>query len=529
MTTIGIARYAGIDFAAPETLREIARAALVKAAEIAPPLPEFVLSLAKKIADEGALDPIDVAFACEFFAQRGVEKSDNERLTLTTDLFGGVGCAEWARGIVEKMHVADDAACAEAGAPRAEPEPVSKRLATITRADRRRVAEVLAKLADCPPVDFGFVEGDVGIGVVQTHEVGLSFAQTLSKRAHGGQPVEITSPEFVALAQIAPDHDWPALAKAAAEGDPAGLAEAFDTISAFDLAASDFDLVARLRPASVYTNLRFLKKSPEPGADAIRVEILTPGNQFERNGVLDGSGGFVNLRCPIAKTSAAWLKVGTEAPEIVDVDGRVDRYRARDVFKWAAGAQGDDLREFYFEGKIVKGRHLFERDADGVWKFYRPADQEMASDVLEDDPAAIVKCAIEKVDEDRRLVTGAVLVPGMLRDDGSVDGKVDAQGDVIDAATIEKAAHEFLSGYNRSTKLGLMHKSWPAYLQLVESYVAPHEITLGAKTYPAGTWIATSKVLDDEKWGLVKSGRLTGYSIGGILRAGRMIQGGSNG
>ena len=45
---------------------------------------------------------------------------------------------------------------------------------------------------------------------------------------------------------------------------------------------------------------------------------------------------------------------------------------------------------------------------------------------------------ISKSDEDKRIVTGVVLEPETI----------DAQGDTIPAQVIEKAAHQFLSGYN---------------------------------------------------------------------------------
>lgn len=108
---------------------------------------------------------------------------------------------------------------------------------------------------------------------------------------------------------------------------------------------------------------------------------------------------------------------------------------------------------------------------------------------------------------EKRLVTGIVLQPEV----------VDAQNDVISEQEIEQAAHQFLARFNESTKMGLMHKVFGNVgIDLVESWVAPVPLEIGSKRVKKGTWIMTVKVVDDELWKMVKSGKLTGFSIGGV-------------
>jgi hypothetical protein len=113
---------------------------------------------------------------------------------------------------------------------------------------------------------------------------------------------------------------------------------------------------------------------------------------------------------------------------------------------------------------------------------------------------------ILKASDEEQTVSGVVLKPEV----------VDAQGDIISADVIKQAAYAFLQNYNKSTKLGLQHSSFPkGKLALVESYVAPNGIVLGVKTVKQGSWIMTVKVLDAAVWKNVKDGKITGFSIGG--------------
>jgi hypothetical protein len=62
-----------------------------------------------------------------------------------------------------------------------------------------------------------------------------------------------------------------------------------------------------------------------------------------------------------------------------------------------------------------------------------------------------------------------------------------------------------------------MHKGMVnGRVQLVESYVAPVDMTVGGSSIRAGTWLMGLHVADDSLWSQVKNGDLTGLSIGGF-------------
>lgn len=115
---------------------------------------------------------------------------------------------------------------------------------------------------------------------------------------------------------------------------------------------------------------------------------------------------------------------------------------------------------------------------------------------------------IAKAQEEKRLITGLVLIPNT----------VDAHGDTMSAEVIEQAAHNFLASYNKQTTMGLMHKDFNPPLDLVESWVAPLSLVIGSTPVPQGGWVITVRVNDDAIWQKVKNGELTGFSIGGTAK-----------
>lgn len=116
-------------------------------------------------------------------------------------------------------------------------------------------------------------------------------------------------------------------------------------------------------------------------------------------------------------------------------------------------------------------------------------------------------CPIEKKeDEDRQIIFGIVLEP----DD------VDAHGDTISAAEIEKAAHLWLA---RFQDRGLMHKEIiNSRLEIYESYVTKQDQKIGGQNVKKGTWVLMLHVLDPSLWKQIKDGELTGFSMGGFAR-----------
>ncbi|HET9622029.1 MAG TPA: XkdF-like putative serine protease domain-containing protein [Kofleriaceae bacterium] len=108
--------------------------------------------------------------------------------------------------------------------------------------------------------------------------------------------------------------------------------------------------------------------------------------------------------------------------------------------------------------------------------------------------------------EEERYVLGIVLEPET----------VDAQNDVYSAVEVRDAAHRFLENFRN---VGLMHQGHVNdKVKIIESYLSPTSFDLGGTQVKKGTWLLAVHVLDDELWGLIKSGELTGLSMGGSAR-----------
>ena len=128
----------------------------------------------------------------------------------------------------------------------------------------------------------------------------------------------------------------------------------------------------------------------------------------------------------------------------------------------------------------------------------------------EESVSKIIYVPLLKANNEERTVTGVVLQPEV----------VDAQGDIMSSDVIRNASHKFLSKYNKATKLGLMHKYFGNLgFELYESWIAPQSVVINGTTVKEGSWIMTVYVNSDKIWKLVKSGKLTGFSIGGKARA----------
>lgn len=112
------------------------------------------------------------------------------------------------------------------------------------------------------------------------------------------------------------------------------------------------------------------------------------------------------------------------------------------------------------------------------------------------DQSVEVFCA----DGDKRLLYGIVYAPD----------EEDSHGDSADAATIEEAAHGFMS----APLVGIQHER-EAPARVVESYIAPQDLVIGKRVVSKGSWVVAIKVEDDELWGQVKAGSFGGLSLGG--------------
>lgn len=116
----------------------------------------------------------------------------------------------------------------------------------------------------------------------------------------------------------------------------------------------------------------------------------------------------------------------------------------------------------------------------------------------------VFNARILKVDEEEHMVYGVVMEPDTE----------DTQGDFASSGEIMKAAHNYLE---QKQKLGFMHRifGFGQKLRIMESYIAPADFELEGEVVKKGSWVMAVRVLVDELWQKVKSGEITGFSIGG--------------
>jgi DNA adenine methylase len=108
-----------------------------------------------------------------------------------------------------------------------------------------------------------------------------------------------------------------------------------------------------------------------------------------------------------------------------------------------------------------------------------------------------------KNDTDQRYVLGVVLEPET----------VDAQNDIYSVDEVMKSAHTFLAEFRNA---GLQHQTLVNdKVRIVESYLAPADFSLNGEPVKKGTWLIGMIVDDESIWKAIKSGALTGFSIGG--------------
>lgn len=114
---------------------------------------------------------------------------------------------------------------------------------------------------------------------------------------------------------------------------------------------------------------------------------------------------------------------------------------------------------------------------------------------------------IAKAEAEKRLVTGIVLEPD----------EIDAHNDTISSEIIEKAAFSFLAQFNRETEMGHMHRTFGDIgVELCASWIALEDSTIGGQPVKKGSWLMTVRVISNALWQKIKSGAITGFSIGGV-------------
>ena len=125
----------------------------------------------------------------------------------------------------------------------------------------------------------------------------------------------------------------------------------------------------------------------------------------------------------------------------------------------------------------------------------------------------------KKVDEEKRIVMGAVLIPNkpIYRKEGETEFYLYFSKD-----TVRRASELFMiNGFQSNTTLE--HQVPVKGLTMVESWIVESAEHDKSKAFdlsvPVGTWMASIKVENDDVWNdFVKTGEVRGFSIEGYFK-----------
>lgn len=138
------------------------------------------------------------------------------------------------------------------------------------------------------------------------------------------------------------------------------------------------------------------------------------------------------------------------------------------------------------------------------------ATTEAAPAAKSEEPSPVLK-AVEKEftflskSVEKRIVSGVLIAP-----------QTDLQGDYTSPEEIEKAAYGYMVEYRKSAGNAVQHApEFNEQLYVVESYIAPCDLTIGTQAVAKGSWVVSLYVADDAVWESIKKGELTGFSYSG--------------
>ncbi len=198
-----------------------------------------------------------------------------------------------------------------------------------------------------------------------------------------------------------------------------------------------------------------------------------------------------------------------------NVGGGVDRDKLKssdfvfgDERKFPVVTSGDVMDAVHSWGRY-KGPHTFEEFKSRLTALCHrkgfALPKSWGVEKSEDEKTIVVD--ILKADEERRLVYGAVLKPGIK----------DSQGDKSTEKEVELAAHRFLKSKISGVAMDEEHERDVTTDEAcpVESYITQDVMKMGDKELPKGTWIMAAHVPDDEMWEKVKKHEINGFSVKG--------------
>lgn len=136
-----------------------------------------------------------------------------------------------------------------------------------------------------------------------------------------------------------------------------------------------------------------------------------------------------------------------------------------------------------------------------------PGERTVVTEDKNDLKKWVHEVTIKKMDLEKQIVIGEVYTPYNPNDPTTVD----TQDMMCTAEEIEKAAYEFMEKYRQIDK---QHNYKTGYAVVVESYIAKK----GDPMFREGSWILGVRVTDPNVWELIKSGKITGFSLAGSAR-----------
>ncbi|ACY13452.1 XkdF-like putative serine protease domain-containing protein [Haliangium ochraceum] len=186
-------------------------------------------------------------------------------------------------------------------------------------------------------------------------------------------------------------------------------------------------------------------------------------------------------------------------PKLLEQGGfRLHRVRMRRNLRTMRG-----VRDTSILTQIVAANYDLVRKGEGAFDVRDAAEPGDAASAAFAKTIPLIKGADPS---DERYVLGVVLEPEV----------VDAQGDIYSADEVRQAAHRFMEEFGG---LGLMHQMRVnGQVRVLESFLAPVDFAIGDVSVRKGTWLLAVRILSDALWAQVRTGALTGFSIGGSAR-----------
>ena len=96
---------------------------------------------------------------------------------------------------------------------------------------------------------------------------------------------------------------------------------------------------------------------------------------------------------------------------------------------------------------------------------------------------------------------------------------VDSHGDFVSEDEVRKAKESFNRALlKKQTMSNLFHMFETTEFDVIESYIAPAEMTLNGHYVQKGDWLTTLQINSDRLWDMVLKGEVVGLSIGAVAK-----------